>query len=119
MGYAIENVLPFREDFMPEGRLSLSLCWLKSLVWLGIAQLRNVGCDTDLWAQMEPLVQKYKTAVELAQQFQSTVFVIRCTLCRIYWGEPTLQVDEGVEACHAQGFEIGMETNGTRNVLML
>ena len=33
-------------------------------------------------------------------------------------GEPTLQVDEAlVQACHARGFEIAIETNGTRPVV--
>ena len=84
-----------------------------------IAQLRNVDFATQiLWVQMEPLVQKYKTATELAQQLKSlwpsdsgVPYVV------FTGGEPTLQVDEElIQACHAQGFEIGMETNGTRNV---
>jgi 7-carboxy-7-deazaguanine synthase (Cx14CxxC type) len=30
-------------------------------------------------------------------------------------GEPLLQLDDGlVEACHARGFEVAVETNGTR-----
>ncbi len=73
-------------------------------------------CDTDFWGTDGKNGGKYKTAQELAQKVKSLwspnvggkPYVV-CT-----GGEPGLQMDKKlVEAFHAEGLEIAIETNGT------
>ena len=73
-------------------------------------------CDTDFWGTDGLNGGKYKTATELAQKVKSLwpdplvgkPYVV-CT-----GGEPALQVDKKlVDAFHAEGLEIAIETNGT------
>lgn len=74
-------------------------------------------CDTDFVGTDGPGGGKYRTASELAaavsaewpQQSVSGRPYVVCT-----GGEPLLQLDHAaIEALHAAGFEIGVETNGT------
>ncbi|MEL7219701.1 MAG: 7-carboxy-7-deazaguanine synthase [Bacteroidota bacterium] len=73
-------------------------------------------CDTDFWGTDGVLGGRY-SATELAQQLkdlwpvaqQGRPYVV-CT-----GGEPLLQLDEPlIEAMHEQGFEVAVETNGTK-----
>ncbi len=73
-------------------------------------------CDTDFWGTDGLNGGKYKTATELAQKVKSLwpdpsvgkPYVV-CT-----GGEPALQVDKKlVDAFHAEGLEMAIETNGT------
>ena len=76
-------------------------------------------CDTDFRGTDGENGGKYKTAAELADRVASAWpqgapgdgrrFVV-CT-----GGEPLLQLDEAlIAALHARGFEVAVETNGTR-----
>ena len=78
-------------------------------------------CDTDFVGTDGPGGGKFETAAQLADRIAETWpdddesahkrFVV-CT-----GGEPTLQLDSAlIDALHAQGFEIAVETNGTRAV---
>jgi 7-carboxy-7-deazaguanine synthase (Cx14CxxC type) len=76
-------------------------------------------CDTDFVGTNGPGGGKFATAAELAAAVSAawpvhahahaTPYVV-CT-----GGEPLLQLDEpAVDALHVAGFEVGVETNGTR-----
>lgn len=80
-------------------------------------------CDTDFVGTDGPGGGKFSTAQELAQavraawpekQFgQRSVPLVVCT-----GGEPLLQLDDtAVDALHREGFEVAVETNGTRQPL--
>ena len=73
-------------------------------------------CDTEFVGTDGPGGGKFRTAAELAaavaaewpQEATGKPYVV-CT-----GGEPLLQLDDGlIEALHNEGFEIGVETNGT------
>lgn len=74
-------------------------------------------CDTDFVGTDGPGGGKFETAAQLAHAVASTWQgdasgrpLVVCT-----GGEPLLQLDEPlVQALHAQGFEIAVETNGTQ-----
>ena len=79
-------------------------------------------CDTDFVGVDGENGGKYKTAEELALKAQLVATglgrenseKIEGLLIVLTGGEPLLQVDEPlIEALHAQGFEIAIETNGT------
>ena len=93
-------------------------------LWTGREQDRAEAvckfCDTDFFG-IGPDGGKFSTAAGLAQQvashwpaptssLQSPAYVV-CT-----GGEPLLQLDADlVEAFHARGFEVAVETNGTQD----
>lgn len=66
-------------------------------------------CDTDFKAYKEMSVEEIINATcQLSQ---------KCDFIVLTGGEPTLQVDrELIEALHAEGFFIAMETNGTKKI---
>ncbi|GAA0760029.1 7-carboxy-7-deazaguanine synthase [Ideonella azotifigens] len=73
-------------------------------------------CDTDFVGTDGTLGGKYRTAEELARlvaaQWPANTRGQRLVV--LTGGEPLLQVDAPlIEALHAQGFEIAVETNGT------
>lgn len=90
-------------------------------LWSGLERDRATAsctfCDTDFLGTDGHLGGKYKRASELAEAVASLWpdekrphrFVV-CT-----GGEPLLQVDvDLIDALHDQGFEVAIETNGTR-----
>jgi 7-carboxy-7-deazaguanine synthase (Cx14CxxC type) len=73
-------------------------------------------CDTDFVGTDEPGGGKFESAADLARAARATLrgnsgtppFVV------LTGGEPMLQVDAAlIEAMHAAGFEVAIETNGT------
>jgi 7-carboxy-7-deazaguanine synthase len=89
-------------------------------LWNGLERDRASAvcdfCDTDFVGTDGPGGGKFKTAEQLAAAIagqwpsdQSGTPYVVCT-----GGEPLLQVDAAlIEALHAQGFEVAVETNGT------
>jgi len=89
-------------------------------LWTGLERDRNTAvcqfCDTDFVGTDGPGGGKFKTAAELAQTVnglwptaQQNNKLVVCT-----GGEPLLQLDRPlIDALHAQGFRIAVETNGT------
>lgn len=66
-------------------------------------------CDTDFKAYKDMTAQEIVDSVKMLSK--SCIFVV------LTGGEPTLQVDrELIEAFHAEGFFISMETNGTKEI---
>lgn len=72
-------------------------------------------CDTDFWGTDGINGGKYPTpasVVEKANQLYPVGFKNKYVVCT--GGEPMLQLDRDlVDAFHEQGFEVGIETNGT------
>jgi 7-carboxy-7-deazaguanine synthase len=76
-------------------------------------------CDTDFFGTNGPGGGKFASARTLAQavaaKWPTTSSPLERRLVVCTGGEPLLQLDEAlVEALHAAGFEIAIETNGTR-----
>lgn len=89
-------------------------------LWSGLEKDRSTAvcqfCDTDFVGTNGTEGGKYKTAQELAEKiaamWQGATSKERFVV--LTGGEPLLQVDDDlVNALHAQGFEIAVETNGT------
>jgi 7-carboxy-7-deazaguanine synthase len=89
-------------------------------LWNGLERDRASAvcdfCDTDFVGTDGPGGGKFQTAEQLAtaiaEQWPSDQSGIPYVVCT--GGEPLLQVDEAlIDALHAQGFEVAVETNGT------
>jgi 7-carboxy-7-deazaguanine synthase (Cx14CxxC type) len=101
------------------GRAAVFLRFAGCNLWTGREEDRATAtckfCDTDFVGTHGPGGGKFPTAEALARAVaekwpsgQGRPYVV-CT-----GGEPLLQLDAGlIRALHEQGFEIGVETNGT------
>jgi 7-carboxy-7-deazaguanine synthase len=102
------------------GRAAVFLRFAGCNLWSGREEDRSVAtckfCDTDFLGTNGPGGGKFQTAIALAETVSARwpdeaggkPYVV-CT-----GGEPLLQLDAAlIEALHASGFEIGVETNGT------
>lgn len=103
------------------GRPAVFLRFAGCNLWSGREQHRQAAvcrfCDTDFVGTDGPGGGKFENAADLAKAVKShwphSVAAARpyvvCT-----GGEPLLQLDAAaIDALHAEGFEIGVETNGT------
>jgi 7-carboxy-7-deazaguanine synthase (Cx14CxxC type) len=71
-------------------------------------------CDTDFVGITGDGGGRFGTGPELAQACRETAEGSGCDFIVLTGGEPMLQVDEAlIDALHAQGFTIAIETNGT------
>lgn len=90
-------------------------------LWTGREQHRSRAicqfCDTDFVGTDGPGGGRFKTAADLARSVE-TAWRPKSTAHRLVvctGGEPLLQLDEPLlEAFHARGFRVAIETNGTR-----
>ncbi|MGQ0741498.1 MAG: 7-carboxy-7-deazaguanine synthase [Alphaproteobacteria bacterium] len=100
------------------GRAAVFLRFAGCNLWSGLERDRSTAvcrfCDTDFVGTDGPGGGKFKAADELAEAVAAkwpggqSPYVV-CT-----GGEPLLQLDVPlIDALHARGFEIGIETNGT------
>ena len=105
------------------GRPAVFLRFAGCNLWSGKEQPRAEAicrfCDTQFVGSNGPGGGKFETAGELANAVVANWPVERQT-SRPYvvctGGEPLLQLDAtAVDALHAAGFEVGVETNGTRS----
>ena len=74
-------------------------------------------CDTDFLGTDGPGGGRFETAAALAQAIENAWPApgLRDRFVVFTGGEPLLQLDEAlVDALHARGFEVAVETNGTR-----
>ena len=79
--------------------------------------LRCPFCDTEFDSYREMTDEEIITEIkELSSSGNSSLFTLHSSLLIVLTGgEPTLQVDEAfVDLLHQQGFEVAMESNGTR-----
>ena len=75
--------------------------------------LRCPWCDTEFEGYRE------MTAEQIVSEIQNLYDIpnVRRKMCILTGGEPTLQADKQlIDAIHAAGFYIGIETNGTRPI---
>jgi len=122
MTYAVKEIFyTLQGEGAQAGRPAVFCRFAGCNLWSGREQDRAAAvcqfCDTDFVGTNGVNGGKFDTALALAQAVAShwpkphtgRPFVV-CT-----GGEPLLQLDEAlVDAFHAQGFEIAVETNGTQ-----
>ncbi|PLC52318.1 7-carboxy-7-deazaguanine synthase [Pollutimonas nitritireducens] len=122
MTYSVKEIfLTLQGEGGQAGRPAVFCRFSGCNLWSGREQDRSTAqcqfCDTDFIGTDGTLGGKYKTADLLAdriesvwgeqQRFRFVVFT---------GGEPLLQLDAPlIDAIHARGFEIAVETNGTVN----
>ena len=87
-------------------------------LWSGREQDRATAqclfCDTDFVGTDGPGGARFVTASNLAQACRDAAGAAGASLIVLTGGEPMLQVDDAlIDALHAAGFEIAIETNGT------
>jgi 7-carboxy-7-deazaguanine synthase len=104
------------------GRPAVFLRFAGCNLWTGREQDRHKAtckfCDTDFVGTDGPGGGKFATAADLAEAVaaqwpaERNRLAQRLVVCT--GGEPLLQLDEpAIDALHAHGFEIAVETNGT------
>jgi 7-carboxy-7-deazaguanine synthase len=121
MSYAVKEIYyTLQGEGARTGRAAVFLRFAGCNLWNGLESGRAAAtcrfCDTDFVGTNGPGGGKFADAASLAAAVAAAWPVrdgaqpyVVCT-----GGEPLLQVDEVlVEALHAKGFEIGLETNGT------
>ncbi len=126
MGYAVKEIFySLQGEGYYTGRATVFCRFSGCNLWSGLEKHRHKAkctfCDTDFVGVDGTFGGNYKTAFELATRLRSlfpqhisqnsTPYVV------FTGGEPTLQLDEElIRECKNLGFEIGIETNGTRAV---
>lgn len=127
MTYSVKEVFyTLQGEGVNAGRPAVFLRFAGCNLWSGHERDRGKGpggcsawCDTDFVGTDGPGGGRFKTAEALADHVDETwaadetgtKFVV-CT-----GGEPLLQLDaELIDSLHGRGFEIAIETNGTRPV---
>jgi len=104
------------------GRTALFCRFTGCNLWSGREKDRHRAvcdfCDTDFVGTDGKNGGKFRTADELAERLRE-LWEAPLDAGRPYviftGGEPALQLDEAlIESCHAAGFEVAIETNGTK-----
>jgi 7-carboxy-7-deazaguanine synthase len=121
MSYSVKEIYyTLQGEGARTGRAAVFLRFAGCNLWSGLERDRATAtckfCDTDFVGIDGPGGGRFADAKALADAVarawpkgQSAQPYVVCT-----GGEPLLQIDEAlVDALHAQGFEIGIETNGT------
>lgn len=120
MSYAVKEIfLTLQGEGAQVGRVSVFCRFSGCNLWSGREQDRETAtcrfCDTDFVGTDGTLGGRYATADDLADVIASTWagspenrYVV------LTGGEPMLQIDTAlIDALHARGFAIAVETNGT------
>jgi 7-carboxy-7-deazaguanine synthase (Cx14CxxC type) len=120
VSYAVKEIfLTLQGEGMQAGRPAVFCRFAGCNLWSGREQDRGEAvcqfCDTDFVGTDGTLGGRYATAGDLAEQIAAIWgpeaghrFVV------LTGGEPMLQIDGAlIEALHARGFMIAVETNGT------
>ena len=120
MSYAVKEIfLTLQGEGAHAGRAAVFCRFAGCNLWSGREQDRASAicqfCDTDFVGTDGTFGGRYPEASDLARTIagqwtggETDRYVV------LTGGEPLLQVDPAlIEALHAQGFEIGVETNGT------
>ncbi len=120
MTYSVKEIYyTLQGEGAQAGRAAVFLRFAGCNLWSGLERDRAAAvcqfCDTDFIGTDGPGGGKFATAQALAQAVAdkwpggAKPYVV-CT-----GGEPLLQLDmAAIDALHARGFEIGIETNGTQ-----
>ncbi|CAM5447259.1 7-carboxy-7-deazaguanine synthase OS=Afipia felis OX=1035 GN=queE PE=3 SV=1 [Afipia felis] len=120
MSYAVKEIfLTLQGEGMQAGRPAVFCRFAGCNLWSGREQDRAEAvcrfCDTDFVGTDGTLGGRYTTAGDLAEQIATTWGAeVRHRFVVLTGGEPMLQIDGAlIEALHARGFMIAVETNGT------
>jgi len=121
VSYAVKEIfLTLQGEGAQAGRASVFCRFAGCNLWSGREQDRATAvcqfCDTDFVGTDGTLGGRYASAAELANTVaaQWTAATDSNRYVVLTGGEPLLQVDAAlIDALHARGFEIGVETNGT------
>jgi 7-carboxy-7-deazaguanine synthase (Cx14CxxC type) len=123
MSYAVKEVFyTLQGEGAKAGRAAVFCRFAGCNLWSGREQHRARAvcrfCDTDFVGMDGPGGGRFAGAAELAAaiaaQWPATTDPASRPLVVFTGGEPLLQLDEGLlEAVHAHGFEVAVETNGT------
>ena len=121
MSYAVKEIfLTLQGEGAHAGRASVFCRFAGCNLWSGREADREAAtckfCDTDFVGTDGTLGGRYALAAELADTIaaQWTAAADNNRYVVLTGGEPLLQVDAAlIDALHARGFEIGVETNGT------
>jgi 7-carboxy-7-deazaguanine synthase len=121
MSYAVKEIYyTLQGEGARSGRAAVFLRFAGCNLWNGLESGRAAAvcrfCDTDFAGTDGVGGGKFAAAASLAAAVAATWPVLDCAQPYVVCtgGEPLLQLDEAlVEALHAKGFEIGLETNGT------
>lgn len=120
MSYAVKEIfLTLQGEGAHAGRAAVFCRFSGCNLWTGREEDRAAAtcqfCDTDFVGMDGTLGGRYATADDLADTIAAQW--VGTPLDRyvvLTGGEPLLQVDKAfIDALHARGFEIGIETNGT------
>ncbi len=122
MTYVVKEVFPtLQGEGANTGRVAVFCRFSRCNLWSGREEHRPTAicqfCDTDFVGTDGPGGGRFATADALADAVATawpagTSRERRLVVCT--GGEPLLQLDEeAVEAFHARGFEVAVETNGT------
>jgi len=118
MSYAVKEIfLTLQGEGMQAGRRAVFLRFSGCNLWTGREQDRAIAqctfCDTDFVGMDGENGGRYE-ADALADKVSSLWGEAERRLVVITGGEPLLQLDAAlIDALHARGFEIAVETNGT------
>jgi len=118
MTYAVKEIfLTLQGEGMQTGRRAVFLRLAGCNLWTGREQDRATAqcrfCDTDFVGMDGENGGRYQAAA-LAAKVEQLWDRGDCPLVVITGGEPMLQLDAPlIDALHARGFEIAVETNGT------
>jgi len=120
LSYAVKEIfLTLQGEGAQAGRASVFCRFAGCNLWSGREADRQSAtckfCDTDFVGTDGTLGGRYASAAELADTIAAQWTASSDNRYAVLTGgEPLLQVDADlIEALHARGFEIGVETNGT------
>lgn len=119
MTYSVKEIfLTLQGEGAQAGRRAVFMRFSGCNLWTGREQDRATAvcqfCDTDFIGTDGEGGGKFATAEALAQAVSATWGEGDRRYVVITGGEPMLQLDDAlVAALHAEGFEIGVESNGT------
>lgn len=120
MSYAVKEIfLTLQGEGAHAGRAAVFCRFSGCNLWTGREEDRAAAtcqfCDTDFVGMDGTLGGRYATADDLADTIAAQwVGTPPDRYVVLTGGEPLLQVDKAfIDALHARGFEIGIETNGT------
>ncbi|HSW45440.1 MAG TPA: 7-carboxy-7-deazaguanine synthase [Phycisphaerae bacterium] len=126
MSYAVKEIFySLQGEGVNTGRPAVFCRLAGCNLWTGFEEDRSAAvcrfCDTDFVGTDGEGGGRFETAEELAEAVASRWPTLadavsgRFAVCT--GGEPLLQLDEAlIEALHGRGFELAVETNGTRPV---
>lgn len=120
MSYAVKEMfLTLQGEGVQAGRRAVFIRFAGCNLWTGREQDRESAvcrfCDTDFVGMDGTFGGRYDSATKLAAQAKSLWERDNLAgFCVLTGGEPLLQVDAAlIDALHAEGFEIAVESNGT------